>query len=139
MKDERDESEPTAAILTCVDKLTHLPAKLRRWLVAHQPTGALQYVADAQRIDLRLYLVDLPAETRCETLGVEHGVGVPVEEDKDVPREERPHVRLNELYDSGPEDPFEVIQRFGFPSSLSLSRPNGAARNAFTPIVGILA
>ncbi len=101
MQDERDQREATASVLACLDELGHLFPELGVGAVADQATGALEDPAFVKRVDLRLDLLDPAPETGSESLDIEHGIGIAVEEHQDVPREQRAHVALDETYDVG--------------------------------------
>ena len=79
--------------------------------------AAVEDVAEAQDVDLGLDLLGPPSQSICKRVGVQRGVGISVEEDEDVPRQQRFDVALNELYDRGSKNPFEVVHAFGSPSS----------------------
>jgi hypothetical protein len=114
---QRDECETAAAILTRLYELADLLGHLGRGAVPDQACRALKNLAITHAVDLGGYLLDSPTKTSSQTLDVENNVGIPVEVDEDVPREQRVHVRFHELYDRGSQDPLKVVQ----PSSQSLT------------------
>ncbi len=71
MEDERDEREPATAVLTRVDELGDLRAKLGRGAVLDQVASALQDVTPAQCVDLRLDFLDPSSKTRGKACAVQ--------------------------------------------------------------------
>jgi len=112
VQDERDKRQPSVSVLTGLHELPHSGADLVRRLVSDEPSGALQYVPLAHDGDLRIDLLDSPAEPAGESLAVQYGLGVAMEVDDDVPREQGAYVALDELYDRWAEHPFKIIQDF---------------------------
>ena len=105
MQHKRDEREAPATILARLNERLDLLAQLLGGAIANQPARALQDVPVAQRIDLRLDFLEAPPQPRGQARSVENGIRIAVEEYKDVPRQERPDVTLDELCDRGSENP----------------------------------
>ena len=122
MKHERDERQSAATVLARVHELVYALPHLRSGAVADRTAAALQNVASAEPIHLGSDLIGTPAETRCKALAVQNGIGIAMEKDEDVPRQQCANVVLDELDDRGSEDPFQVVH----------SRPLLIAQGAYT-------
>lgn len=105
MQHERNQGEAPTAVLASIDEGSDLPAHLGCGAIADQPTGALQDSRRSQHLYLRLEFLLASTKPRGESGGIQDGVGVAVEEDNDVPRQERPDMSFHELRDRGPENP----------------------------------
>ncbi len=107
MEHQRDERESAASGPGKPStKLVMVSRYLRGRLVADESTSAREDLAVAERFDLRLELFDAAAETGSQSLDVEHRVGVPVEEDEDIPRQQRAgRGRATKAMTDGPRTP----------------------------------
>lgn len=105
MQHERDKSQTPTAILTGLDKGPYLSAHLGSGTIANQPASALQYSRRSQHFDFWLEFLFTSTKPRGKTGGIQNSVGIAVEEDNDVPRQERPDMAFHELRDRGPENP----------------------------------
>lgn len=88
MKHESYESQPPSAILAGLNKLGCLGAEFRSRVIANEAACSSEYVAVAQALDLRCDLLRAASQSRSQPISVKYGVGVPVKEYEDVPREQ---------------------------------------------------
>lgn len=110
MQHEGDERQPTPTVLAAVHEARHRLAHLRCRLVPDEAARLRKNVALAQGVDLGTELFCASAETGRKAFKIQNGLRVTVEEDKDVPGQERANVIVHELHDGRSQDSFEVVQ-----------------------------
>lgn len=102
VQNERDECQSATSVLTAVDEAGYRLAHLDRRFVADEPSRECKDPPRTQGLYLGLELVGTAPETGGEPLDIKDRIGVAVEEDKDVPRQERADMLLHELHDGRP-------------------------------------